>query len=104
MQNATYYFDQCLLIDKAAVNNGTAAADIHEVRLVNKQFKQLAYLMDQLFHYMYMGYEKIMFYRGNLNEVTKLFVWLWNHLPKRGVGFSPEELFTGVRSTHADLK
>ena len=30
-------------------------------------------------------------------------VWVWNHLPKQGVGFSPMELFTGVRSDHSSL-
>ena len=30
-------------------------------------------------------------------------VYVWNHLPKQGVGFSPMELFTGVRSDHTTL-
>ena len=30
-------------------------------------------------------------------------IWIWNHLPKKGVGFSPLELFTGVRSDHHEL-
>ena len=30
-------------------------------------------------------------------------VWIWNHTPKQNVGFSPEELFTGVRSDHSAL-
>ena len=30
-------------------------------------------------------------------------VYLWNNLPKQGVGFSPLELFTGIQSDHAQL-
>ena len=30
-------------------------------------------------------------------------IYVWNHLPKKGVGFSPEELFTGVQSDHVGL-
>ena len=30
-------------------------------------------------------------------------VYVWNHLPKQGVGFSPMELFTGERSDHTSL-
>ena len=30
-------------------------------------------------------------------------VWIWNNTPKHKVGFSPTELFTGVRSNHANL-
>ena len=27
-------------------------------------------------------------------------IYVWNHLPKQGVGFSPEELWTGTQSDH----
>ena len=30
-------------------------------------------------------------------------VWMWNNTPKQNVGFSPTELFTGVRSDHSAL-
>ena len=30
-------------------------------------------------------------------------VWVWNNTPKQGVGFSPLELFSGVRSNHSEL-
>ena len=30
-------------------------------------------------------------------------IYVWNHLPKIGVGFSPDELFTGVQSNHVSL-
>ena len=30
-------------------------------------------------------------------------VWIWNHLPKQGVGLSPMELFTCVRSDHSSI-
>ena len=30
-------------------------------------------------------------------------VWIWNNTPKQGVGFSPLELFTGVRTDHTQL-
>ena len=31
-------------------------------------------------------------------------VWMWNHLPKEGVGLSPLELATGIKSSHEELK
>ena len=31
-------------------------------------------------------------------------VWIWNKLPKPDTGFSPEELFTKIKSEHDDLK
>ena len=30
-------------------------------------------------------------------------VWVWNHLPKQGVGLSPLDFFTGVRDSHVSL-
>ena len=30
-------------------------------------------------------------------------VWIWNNTPKQGVGFSPLELFSGVRTDHSVL-
>ena len=66
------------------MNAGTAVASLDEVRLVNARFKQLAYLTDQLLHYMYMGYAEIQLYRddfkSDVNTYLKSFVWIWNYI------------------------
>lgn len=31
-------------------------------------------------------------------------VWMWNHLPKEGVGILPLELATCIQSDHEELK
>ena len=31
-------------------------------------------------------------------------VWVWNHLPKQGVKYSPLELFSVIQSNHTDLR
>ena len=30
-------------------------------------------------------------------------IWVWNNFPKKKIGLSPLELFTGVRSDHSSL-
>ena len=57
---------------------------------MNKRFKQLAYLIDMLLHYMNLDYNEVESYDGNLiNDIKtyqEAFLWLWNYLRLSMVG------------------
>ena len=84
LQKADAFFDRCLAIDLDAINSGTAKATKEEAILVNRHFKQLAIIMDQLIQYINMSHKQIDAYDGNfIEDVSKhidTFVWFWNYL------------------------
>ena len=75
---------------EAAVRQGTAAASLDEVRLVNGKFKQLAYLLDNLLHYVYMDHSTVKPYGDNLRQdissCKDAFIWMWHYLRISMVG------------------
>ena len=84
LQRAEDFFEKCRQIDLAAVEEGTVLASREEVEQVNRHFKQLAIIMDKLFHYINMTHEQVDAYEGNfssdIDEHIQTFVWLWNYL------------------------
>ena len=84
LQRADKFFDKCLEIDLEAVQSGFAKATAAEVRLVNRHFRQLAIIMDQLIQYINYDHEQIDKHEGNfiqdLDEHIKVYVWFWNYL------------------------
>ena len=90
LQHADKFFSKCIEIDEAAVRQGTAAASLDKVRLVNGKFKRLAYLLDNLLHYVYMDHSAVKLYGDNLREdisaCKDAFIWMWHYLRISMVG------------------
>ena len=63
-----HIFDKFLEIDEAAVREGTTVASIDKVRLVNTRFGQLAHILDQLLHYLYLNYGDVKKYGNHFED------------------------------------
>ena len=84
LQHAEDFFEKYRRIDLAAVEEGTVLASREEVEQVNRHIKQLAIIMDKLFHYINITHKQVDTYKGkfssDIDEHVQTFVWLWNYL------------------------